>query len=62
MIEQIRKQTMDVYFKCMLGILTLNHEEGGPTVCHEIDPFPLPHPQPSSCLFKEATDILEELL
>lgn len=60
MIEQIRKQTMDVYFKCIKT--THSHEEGGPTVCHEIDPFPLPHPQPSSCLFKEATDILEELL
>lgn len=32
-------------------------------VCCAVDPFPLPHLQPSfCCLFKEVIDILKELL
>lgn len=49
------------YFKCTLIILKLR-KEGRPSVCRAVDPFLLRHLQASSCLFKGAIYILEELL
>jgi len=58
--DQKTNHRCELYSKCMLVILMSS--KGRPGVCHAVDPSPLPHPQPSSCLFKETIDILEEFL
>lgn len=59
--DQKTNHSCGLYFKCT-GIILILGEEGRPSVCHGFDSFPLPHLQPSSCLFKEAIDVLEKLL